>query len=128
VHIVTYADDLIITGSSPELLENEIKPRVATFLQQRGLELSPEKTRVTQIENGFDFLGHNVRKYNGKLLIKPSTKSVQTLLDKVRGGVHFSSGRAGIATQMRYACGLPRQGFQRRPMPDAMPTRQHTPR
>ena len=85
MHIVTYADDLIITGSSPELLENEIKPRVATFLQQRGLELSPEKTRVTQIENGFDFLGHNVRKYNGKLLIKPSTKSVQTLLDKVRG-------------------------------------------
>jgi RNA-directed DNA polymerase len=85
VHIVTYADDFIITGSSPELLENEIKPLVASFLQQRGLELSPEKTRITQIENGFDFLGHNVRKYNGKLFIKPSPKSVQTLLNKVRG-------------------------------------------
>ena len=81
VHIVIYADDFIITGSTPELRENEIKPLVATFLQQRGLELSPEKTRVTQIENGFDFLGHNVRKYNGKLLIKPSTQSVKALLD-----------------------------------------------
>jgi RNA-directed DNA polymerase len=85
VHIVTYADDFIITGSSHELLEHEITPLVATFLQQRGLELSPEKTRITHIENGFDFLGHHVRKYNGKLLIKPSTKSIHALLDKVRG-------------------------------------------
>lgn len=85
VHIVIYADDFIITGSSQELLEHEIKPLVATFLQQRGLEFSPEKTRITQIENGFDFLGQNVRKYNGKLLIKPSTKSIHALLDKVRG-------------------------------------------
>jgi hypothetical protein len=42
-------------------------------------------------------------------------------------GAHFSAGRAGIATKMRYAFGLPRQGFHRRPIPDAMPTRQHTP-
>jgi len=41
-------------------------------------------------------------------------------------GARFSWGRAGIATKMRYAFGTPHQGFQRRPMPDAMPTRQHT--
>jgi RNA-directed DNA polymerase len=85
VHIVPYADAVISTGSAPELLAKEITPLVATFLQQRGLELSPEKTRITPIENGVDFLGHNVRKDKGKLLIKPAPKSVQALLDKVRG-------------------------------------------
>jgi len=54
------------------------------FLRERGLSLSQEKTVVTHIENGFDFLGQNVRKYHGKLLIKPSKKSVQGLLEKVR--------------------------------------------
>jgi RNA-directed DNA polymerase len=57
VHLVRYADDFIITGSSYELLEHEVKPLVEQFLGQRGLELSPEKTRITHIENGFDFLG-----------------------------------------------------------------------
>lgn len=47
-------------------------------------------------------------------------------IELVSGG-HFSAGRAGIATKMRYACGFLRQGFHRRPMPDAMPSRQHTP-
>jgi RNA-directed DNA polymerase len=84
VNMIRYADDLLITGSSPELLEQEIKPLVEAFLRERGLELSPEKTRITRIEKGFDFLGQNVRKYNGKLLIKPSRDSVKTLLEKVR--------------------------------------------
>jgi len=61
----------------------------------RGLELSDEKTRITQIEDGFDFLGQNLRKYEGKLLIKPSKKSVKALLDKVRKIVH----RNASATQ-----------------------------
>ncbi len=75
----------IITGYSKELLEDEIKPLVETFLKERGLELSPEKTVITHIEDGFDFLGQNVRKYHGTLLIKPSKKNVQAFLDKVRG-------------------------------------------
>jgi RNA-directed DNA polymerase len=48
------------------------------------LELSPEKTRITHIEDGFDFLGQNVRKYAGKLLIKPARKNVKAFLGKVR--------------------------------------------
>ncbi|MBB5499319.1 hypothetical protein [Paraburkholderia sp. MM5384-R2] len=52
---------------------------------ERGLTLSPEKTRITHISQGFDFLGQNIRKYqDGKLLIKPSKKNVQTFLTKVR--------------------------------------------
>src|SRR5215475_4759478 len=76
--------DFIITGSSYELLEQEIKPLVEQFLRERGLELSPEKTRITHIEDGFDFLGQNVRKYAGKLLIKPARKNVKAFLGKVR--------------------------------------------
>ena len=87
VHMVRYADDFIITGNSKELLENEVKPLVEKFLSARGLELSPEKTGITHIDEGFDFLGVNIRKYNGKLLIKPSKKNVKAFLDKVRNAI-----------------------------------------
>lgn len=87
VNLVRYADDFIITGDSKELLENEVKPLVEEFLTARGLELSSEKTRVTHINEGFDFLGQNVRKYNGKMIIKPSRKNVKAFMDKVRGAI-----------------------------------------
>jgi len=87
VHMVRYADDFIITGNSKELLESEVKPLVEKFLSARGLELSPEKTGITHIDQGFEFLGVNIRKYNGKLLIKPSKKNVKALLDKVRNAI-----------------------------------------
>jgi len=85
VNMIRYADDFIITGRTKQLLESEVKPLVTEFFKIRGLELSQEKTRITHIEEGFDFLGQNVRKYNGKLLIKPSGKNVRVFLDKVRG-------------------------------------------
>jgi RNA-directed DNA polymerase len=50
VNIIRFADDFIITGRSPELLEREVKPLVAEFLRERGLTLSEEKTRITAIE------------------------------------------------------------------------------
>ena len=84
VHYVRYADDFVITGSSKELLENEIKPVVTAFFAERGLTLSPEKTVITHIGGGFDFLGQNVRDYDGKILVKPSKKSVHKHLGKVR--------------------------------------------
>jgi RNA-directed DNA polymerase len=84
VNLVRYADDFIITGRTKELLEGEVKPLVEAFLRARGLELSQEKTSITHIEDGFDFLGQNVRKYSGKLIIKPSRKNVQAFLQKVR--------------------------------------------
>jgi RNA-directed DNA polymerase len=91
LHLVRYADDFIITGTSKELLENEVKPLVEQFLGERGLQLSEEKTVITPIEKGFDFLGQNVRKYQTgkrhKLLIKPSKKNVQTFLAKIRATV-----------------------------------------
>lgn len=84
VNYVRYADDFIITGISKELLALEIKPVVETFMAQRGLTLSEEKTLITHISEGFDFLGQNFRKYNDKLLIKPSRKNLCNLLTKVK--------------------------------------------
>jgi RNA-directed DNA polymerase len=84
VHVVKFADDFIITGASREVLEENVKPAVAAFLGERGLELSPEKTRITHINDGFDFLGFNVRKYAGKLIIKPAKVSVKTFLGETR--------------------------------------------
>ena len=85
INLVRYADDFIITGDSKELLENEVRPLVEQFLRERGLILSPDKTRITHIDEGFDFLGQNLRKYDGKPLVKPSKKNVHAFLEKVRG-------------------------------------------
>lgn len=85
VNLVRYADDFIITGKDRELLEDEVLPMVQNFMEERGLALSPEKTVITHIEDGFDFLGCNVRKYEGKLLIKPSKSNVKSFLAKIRG-------------------------------------------
>jgi RNA-directed DNA polymerase len=82
--VIRYADDFIITGHTREGLEQEVLPFVKSFLRERGLELSPEKTQVTHINEGFDFLGQNIRKYRDKLLIKPSRKSIRTHLEQLR--------------------------------------------
>ena len=84
VNVVRYADDFIITGATPRHLAIIVNV-VEGFLGERGLILSPEKTRTAHIDEGFDFLGWNVRKYGGTLLIKPAERNVQNLLLKVRG-------------------------------------------
>ena len=84
VNFVRYADDFIITAKSKELLENEVLPVIRTFLKERGLELSNEKTKITHIDEGFDFLGQTLRKFKGKLLIRPAKKNLCAFLTKVR--------------------------------------------
>jgi RNA-directed DNA polymerase len=87
VHLIRYADDFLITSRTKERLAEEVKPLVEKFLAARGLELSPTKTRITHIEEGFDFLGVNIRKFAGKLLTQPARKNVKALLDKVRAEI-----------------------------------------
>jgi len=84
VNLVRFADDFIITGHSKVFLLMVVKPLVEAFFSERGLELSQEKTIITHIKDGFDFLGQNVRKYGNKLLIKPAEKSIRKLMEKVR--------------------------------------------
>lgn len=56
---------------------------MTAFLRERGLTLSVEKTLIIHISERFGFLGFNVRKYNGTLLIKPSKKSQKRFIDKL---------------------------------------------
>ena len=85
INVISYADDFIVTAASEELLKEKVIPLVQEFLQEVGLELSIEKTRITPIQKGFDFLGFNIRKYeNGKLLIKPSKANIKRFLEEIR--------------------------------------------
>lgn len=95
VNVIIYADDFIITGRTKEILENKVKPVVETFLNQRGLVLSQEKTRITNIYDGFDFLGVNTRKYsNGKLIQKPAKDSIKRFMQDIRETIkHYQAAK-----------------------------------
>jgi RNA-directed DNA polymerase len=82
VNFVRYADDFIVTANTEEIAK-EVKELIKDFLKCRGLELSEEKTLITNIDNGFDFLGWNFRKYKGKLLVKPSKKSIEKITENI---------------------------------------------
>jgi RNA-directed DNA polymerase len=82
VNLIRYADDFIVTAATKETAE-EVRILIAGFCARRGLELSEEKTIITHIERGFDFLGWTFRKFQGKLLIKPSKKSIKSVTMKL---------------------------------------------
>ncbi len=92
VNFIRYADDFIVTADSRELLENNIIPAINDFLKPRGLMLSPEKTGIVRIEEGFDFLGQNLRKYRDKLVIKPSKDNYISFLTKLRDTIKSCHG------------------------------------
>ena len=81
VNLIRYADDFIVTANSEETAE-ELKADISTFLESRGLILSEEKTVITQISKGFDFLGWTFRKFKGKLIVKPSKSSIKSMIHK----------------------------------------------
>jgi len=87
IHLVRYADDFVVTANNKETLE-QIYEIISKFFKTRGLELSKEKTFITNINEGFDFLGWNFRKYNGKLIIKPSKKSLNNVTKKISEIIH----------------------------------------
>jgi RNA-directed DNA polymerase len=61
VHLIRYADDMIITSKSQETaLKNKLI--LENFLKERGLQLNETKTLITHIKEGFDFLGFNIRR------------------------------------------------------------------
>jgi RNA-directed DNA polymerase len=86
INLVRYADDFIVTSKDKETIETVLLPLIREFMAERGLMLSEEKTKVTHISEGFDFLGFNIREYksNGKLLTKPSKDAMRNFCDKVR--------------------------------------------
>jgi RNA-directed DNA polymerase len=79
VNVIRYADDFAITADSKEILVERVVPAVRAFLSERGLELSEEKTRITEIGDGFDFLGQTLRKRRNKLRIRPAQEAVRSI-------------------------------------------------
>ncbi len=94
-NLVRYADDLVATAATRELIVGNIRPAAIEFLAVRGLVLSPEKTRIVRIDQGFDFLSCNLRKYDGKLLTKPAKKEVFAFVQRVR---KFIRSQVGVST------------------------------
>lgn len=83
VNFIRYADDFLVTAPTKEIAE-EAKDIIQGFLTQRGLTLSTEKTKITHIDDGFDFLGWNFRKYKERLIIKPSWNSIKSISLKIK--------------------------------------------
>jgi RNA-directed DNA polymerase len=78
ISLVRYADDFVVTAPTREVLENYVKPRIEEFLRDRGLTLNEAKTRVVEINEGFNFLGFHVRKFGRgeKTLVVPQKEKV----------------------------------------------------
>ena len=95
VNYIRFADDFIVTAKSPEILKEKVIPIIVNFLAQRGLSLSQEKTKIVHIEEGFDFLGFNIRKYKGKFLNKPSKSGIKAVKAKIKEAVRKGYGWSG---------------------------------
>lgn len=114
--VVRYADDFVImceTKEEAESMYDKLKP----YLAKRGIELSMEKTKVTHLSEGFDFLGFNIRSYKNlkapqkadRLFIKPSAKSISKFKEKVREEIAIIHG--GNATALIHKLNPMIRGF-----------------
>ncbi|BAZ36914.1 RNA-directed DNA polymerase [Calothrix sp. NIES-4101] len=80
---VRFADDFVIAARKKEDIDY-IKPFIEGWLNNRGLELNQDKTKMVFVEDGFNFLGFNIRQYKGKCLIKPQKEKVLAKLQEIR--------------------------------------------
>src|ERR1700722_4557485 len=94
--LIRYADDFVVhCHSRQEALD--VKARLAAWLAPRGLAFNEDKTRVVALQEGYDFLGFNVRRYHGKLLIKPSKAAVRRIRQRLRSELRSLRGSNAAA-------------------------------
>jgi RNA-directed DNA polymerase len=96
VNFVRYADDFIVTAASRELLEEKVVPVIKDFLAERGLVLSEEKTHITKIDDGFDFLSQNLRKFGNKMKITPAKDAVKRCTVNLRQTIKAHNGKSEV--------------------------------
>ena len=93
VNFVRYADDFIVTAANKGILVEKVVPVIKEFLAERGLVLSEEKTHITRIDDGFDFLSQNIRKFGNKMQITPAKEAVKRFCAKIVGTIKSYRGK-----------------------------------
>jgi RNA-directed DNA polymerase len=89
--LIRYADDLVAFCHTRQEAQ-QVKARLARWLAPRGLAFNEDKTRIVTLGEGFDFLGFTIRRYRGKLLIKPSKAAVKRIRERLRTEVRSLRG------------------------------------
>ena len=84
INLIRYADDFVVTAPTKETLESYVIPKVEEFLAKRGLQLSEAKTRIVHVDEGFHFLGFEIRRYKDTLLTKPQKGKVMKHLQDIK--------------------------------------------
>lgn len=87
VHLARYADDFIVTADT-EATAHKVMNTIASFLAERGMALSDEKTKITRVSDGFDFLGWHFNKSRGDLVVAPTARSVERVQERIRTTIH----------------------------------------
>jgi RNA-directed DNA polymerase len=98
--LIRYADDFVVHCHTRQDAI-EVKARLAAWLAPRGLSFSEQKTRVVSLEEGYDFLGFNVRRYRSKPMIKPSKAAVRRIRQRLREELWSLRGSNAIAVIRR---------------------------
>ena len=88
LNLIRYADDFVVTAPTREKITDYVLPRLRNFLKERGMELNDAKTRIVHRDEGFDFLGFNIRQYHSRIrsvcLAKPSKEAVKRHLEHIK--------------------------------------------
>jgi len=92
VHLVRYADDFLVISSSKRLLRSHVQPRIEEFLKARGMRLATEKTRITHLKQGVEFLGCHLCWTRGALRITPARANLQHVLQNIAATIQANPG------------------------------------
>jgi len=88
ISLIRYADDFVVTAPTRDRIISHVLPLLRSFLKKRGMTLNDAKTKIVHRDDGFDFLGFNIRQYHGNgksvCLAKPSKKAVKRHLSHIK--------------------------------------------
>jgi hypothetical protein len=88
--LIRYADDFLLLTNGSKAEATRLKDEFRTFLKEElKLELSEEKTQITHVNQGFDFLGFHVQRYvsahdRPKVLVTPAPENLRRLKLKIK--------------------------------------------
>jgi len=100
--LIRYADDFVLMVAGDRHHAEALREEVSAVLAPLGLRLAPEKTKVVHIDEGFTFLGFDIRRLRkrgtGKYYVytKPSRKAIQAIKDKVKAKTYRSTRHMGL--------------------------------